>query len=297
MIVGIDHLVLLCPEIEHGIAAYAALLGRAPDWRSVDPAGAVSALFQLEHVALEVLAPQGAGPMADRLRDLLSGHGPGLQTLVFASDDIEADHGTFRRRGLEPAAIQAASSIDQATGRARHWRSMRLGDAHCGGLRTFVLQRETDDPLVAVPAPAHALVDLDHLVVTTTAPGRALGHYGARLGIELTLDRSDAAQQSSLLVFKAGASGIEVAQRPSRNDASSAKEAVGEADSADRLWGITWRTRDIDGANARLRELGHAVSEVRIGRRRGTRVFTVRDRTLGVPTLVVAGEADALSAG
>ena len=283
MIVGIDHLVLLCPEIEQGIAVYSALLGRVPDWRSSDPEGATSALFQLEHVALELLAPQGTGPMAARLGALLHAHGQGLQTLVLASDDIDADHGTLRRRGLEPGDVAAGSSVDQATGRVRHWRRMRLDDAQCGGLRTFVLQRAAGDPLVAAAAPAHALLDLDHLVVTTTSPVRALGHYGARLGFELALDRADAARQSRLMVFRAGASGIEVAQRPASADA---------ADAADRLWGITWRTGDIDAAHARLRELGRDVSEVRKGIRQGTHVFTVRDGTLGVPTLVIAHDAE-----
>lgn len=282
MIVGIDHLVLLCPEIEPGVAALAALLGRAPGWRSSDADGAASALFQLEHVALELLAPQGTGPMAARLGALLQAHGPGLQTLVLASDDIEADHGTLRRRGLAPGDVTGGSSVDQATGQVRHWRRMRLDDAQCGGLRTFVLQRAAGDPPVAAAVPDDALLDLDHLVVTTTSPGRALGHYGARLGLELALDRTDAARQSRLLVFRAGASGIEVAQRPSSGDA---------ADAVDRPWGITWRTRDIVAAQARLRALGRDVSEVRKGIRQGTRVFTVRDGTLGVPTLVIAYDA------
>ena len=282
MIVGLDHLVLLCADIEQGTAAYSALLGRLPDWRSVDAAGAASVLFQLEHVTLELLAPQGAGPLATRLGTLLEAHGPGLQTLVLASDDIEADQRTFRLRGLEPGAIEAGSSVDLPTGRTRHWRRMRLDDAQCGGLRTFVLQRAAGDPLVAAAVPAHALVDLDHLVITTTSPGRALGHYGARLGLELALDRTDAARQSRLLVFRAGASGIEVAQRPASTDA---------ADAADRPWGITWRTGDIAAAQARLRGLGRDVSEVRKGIRKGTRVFTVRDGTLGVPSLVIAHDA------
>lgn len=281
MIIGIDHLVLLCPALDAGIAAYEALLGRRHDWHSIDGAGAASALFQLEHVALELLAPHGAGLLADRLNELLRTHGPGLQTLVLRSDDLAGDQRVLRHRGLAGSEIEPGHSVDRATGRERQWHRLRLDDVATAGLRTFVLQRADDDPLLCAKAPPDALQDLDHLVISTTDPLRALAHYGARLGFDLTMDRADPARQSRVLVLRAGASGIEVVQRA----------ATTGADDSDRLWGITWRTDDIDAAHARLRALGHELSEVRVGRKRGTRVFTVRDRTLGVPTLVVANTA------
>ena len=284
MIVGIDHLVLLCPDLDSGIDCYEALIGRPHDWRSHDSAGASSALFQLEHTALELLAPDGAGPMADRLQAMLQAHGPGLQTLVFRSDDLAADHKVLRRRGLNPSAVEPGHSSDLATGRQRQWQRMRLDDAATGGVRSFVLQRAADDPLVCRPAAPDAVQDLDHLVITTADPWHALAHYGARLGLGLTMDRADPAGQSRLMVLRAGASGIELVHR-------SADPAAPPGAGHDRLWGITWRTQDIDAANARLRAQGFDVSEVRAGRRPGTRVFTVRDRTLGVPTLVVQAAA------
>ena len=60
-----------------------------------------------------------------------------------------------------------------------------------------------------------------------------------------------------------------------------------EADPGDRLWGLSWRVRDADLARERLLASGLDVSEVRAGRRPGTRVLTVRDGTLGVPTLLL----------
>lgn len=284
MIVGIDHLVVLCPELQAGIDTYEALLGRPHDWQSADSAGADSAMFQLEHVALELLAPSGSGPMADRLQALLQERGPGLQTLVFRSDDLAADHKVLRRRGLNPSDIEPGHSTDQATGRPRQWQRMRLDDATTGGVRSFVLQRAADDALVCSPASPGAVQDLDHLVIMTADPVHALAHYGARLGLALTMDRADPAGQSRLMVLRAGASGIELVHR-------GADPAAPAGAGHDRLWGITWRTQDIDAANARLRAQGFDVSEVRIGRRPGTRVFTVRDRTLGVPTLVVQAAA------
>jgi hypothetical protein len=55
----------------------------------------------------------------------------------------------------------------------------------------------------------------------------------------------------------------------------------------DRLWGLSWRVEDPDAARARLLAAGLDVSETRPGRKPGTRVFTVRDGTCGVPTLML----------
>ena len=277
MIVGIDHLVLLCPEINGSIATLQALLGRRADWRSVDHAGAASALFQFEHIALELLAPCGDGPLAERLHELLRERGPGLQTLVLSSDDIAGDQKIFRRRGLAPSVVETGSSTDELSGRQRHWQRMRLDDAVTGGIRTFVLQRSNDDPLVRAEATPDAVHGLDYLVMATSEPVRALAHYGAKLGLELRSDRSDPTAQVRLMVLQVGASGIEIVQRAQGADAQH----------GDRLWGLTWRTLDIEAAHARLCAAGLDVSEVRAGRRPGTRVFTVRTQTLGVPTLVV----------
>ena len=59
---------------------------------------------------------------------------------------------------------------------------------------------------------------------------------------------------------------------------------------ADRIWGIALRSNDIDRAHARMSANGVAVSELRAGRRPGTKVFTMKSHTAGLPTLVIGGE-------
>ncbi|MGH7350194.1 MAG: VOC family protein, partial [Candidatus Rokuibacteriota bacterium] len=62
---------------------------------------------------------------------------------------------------------------------------------------------------------------------------------------------------------------------------------AGVSSGPDRLWGLSWRTGDPTAALARLRAAGLDVSEARPGRKPGTHVFTVRDGTCGVPTLML----------
>jgi catechol 2,3-dioxygenase-like lactoylglutathione lyase family enzyme len=279
VITGIDHLVVICPEILAGVSTLQKLLGSAPVWQSDDPAGASSARFQSGNTGLELLSPAGSGPLCERLKQLLAASGPGLQTLVLGSSDLESDHRLFKRRGLAPEDIVAGESVDKTSQRRRQWRRFRIDTAITGGLRIFVLQHADSDSVPRSTTDASALHDVDHLVITTRHADRALALYGARLGLELLLDRNNRAQNSRLIVFRTGDSGIEVASRSTD---------VGEA--PDRMWGITWKTRDIDAAQARLAADSLDVSNVRDGMRSGTRVFTVRDGTLGIPTLVVAGD-------
>jgi hypothetical protein len=55
----------------------------------------------------------------------------------------------------------------------------------------------------------------------------------------------------------------------------------------DKLWGLGWRVADIDATRARLVAAGIDVSEVRNGRKPGTRVMTVRSGTCGIQTLLL----------
>ena len=122
-----------------------------------------------------------------------------------------------------------------------------------------------------------AVTGLDHIVIRTTHPNRAAALYGARLGLDMRLDRTEPKWGSRLMFFRCGDLIVEVVH--DLKDEPS--------DAPDRLWGLSWRVADAAAANARLKANGVDVSDVRPGRKPCTRVFTVRDGTLGVPTLIV----------
>jgi predicted enzyme related to lactoylglutathione lyase len=115
------------------------------------------------------------------------------------------------------------------------------------------------------------------VVVATDEPERAMALYGARLGLDLIFDRTDAKSKSRLMQFACGDMLIEIVHRP----------AESEARKPDRLWGIAWSIDDADAARERLLRAGRNVSDVKAGAKPGTRVFTLRDGTCNVPTLFV----------
>lgn len=280
MITGLDHIVLICPEIVSATAVYEKLLGRKADWRAQVDGGGVSALFCLGNTSLELLAPAGEGPLGQRLAEIIRNDGPGLTTLAFASDALSADHHTFQRRGLQPGEVAAGHSVHSETGARRDWQRFRIADDTTGGLKVFVVQ-PGEGILQAAPADAGAVDSLDHAVINTSAPDRAIAFYGAKLGLRLALDRTNPAWGVRLIFFRTGGLTVEIARRLSEPE---------DPARPDTFWGLTWGVKDIEAAHNRVAAGGFDVSGIRSGRKPGSRVFTIRNGTLNVPTLFISHE-------
>ncbi len=277
IITGLDHFVLVVPEIHSGAAVYENLLGRAADWRAGGEGGVATAIFRVENTSLELMAPEGDGPVADRLREIIETEGPGLKTLAFGTADIETAHHKLTRRGLKPSDIVPGESANEIDGKTRSWKRFRCSDAETSGVKTFLI--EPDAPLPVQAVDRSGVVSLDHIVIDTPNPDRALGLYGARLGLDLALDRNAPEWKTRFLFFRTGGLTFEVIHRLGETH---------DAAAPDRIWGLTWTVEDLAAAHARLSASGFNVSEIRKGRKPGTTVFTVRDGTMGVPTLFIA---------
>ncbi|MEQ9316074.1 MAG: VOC family protein [Henriciella sp.] len=279
LISALDHIVLICPDIEVGVTAYTELLGREPDWFA-SSGGAATAMFRVENTALELMAPEGDDGVAPRLRELLTEKGPGLISLAFEADDIGAAHYTFTRRGLKPDDVADGASTHLKTGETRSWKRFRCADSEMSGIKTFILQHQNSLP--AKPANPGAVSSLDHIVIATPNPDRALGLYGARLGLDLRLDRTAEQWKTRFLFFRTGGLTFEVIHRLGE---------TADPHGPDAVWGLTWAVTDLTTAHARLAAAGLDISDIRTGRKPGTSVFTVRNGTLGVPTLFISQSA------
>ncbi len=275
MIINLDHLVVLVRDLEAGIASYQNLFGRKAVWRATSD-GAATAIFTLGNMSLELISSSGSGATGDRVRAALDRQGEGLVSLAFAVSDIERAHRRLTRLGLQPEAISDNESRDLKTGKTIPWKRTRVPVESTHGIRMFFIQREASlDPSPAIaPSPIDAL---DHVVIATPDPERAAALYGARLGLDMRLDRTNPDWGARLMFFRCGDLVVEIVHR--------LKE--GKGDGPDKVWGLSWRVADIDATRARLHGGGFEVSETRAGRKPGTRVFTVKSRTCGVPTLVI----------
>lgn len=274
VISGLDHVVVLVEDIKAGVEAYELLLGRKPSWRS-DGDGSKTVLFTLDNMSLELMAPAGDTPTAGRIRDVVARSGEGLASLCFAVSDIARAYRRLDRLALKSDPVADVESRNVNSGATLNWKRTRAATDLTRGVRLFFLELAEERPHSAATS-ASPILGLDHVVISTGDPERAAALYGARLGLDMALDRSHQ-EWGQLMFFRCGDLIVEVVKRP-----------VADADPThDKLWGLSWRVADIDATRARLVAAGISVSEVRAGRKPGTRVMSVRDRTCGVHTLLL----------
>ncbi|KRR23979.1 VOC family protein [Bradyrhizobium retamae] len=290
MITGLDHVVVLTGDINAASAAYQILLARAPAWQNSGD-GADRVLFTLDNTTLELMAPSGDGTDADRIRSVLAAQGEGLASICFRTSDIAKMHRRLDRLTLKPDVIADVESRDAISGAVLSWKRTRAATDATRGVRMFFLERDKERPLSIRTTPG-SITALDHVVVSTSDPERAAALYGARLGLDMVLDRSHP-DWGRLMFFRCGDLIVEVTHRPGKETDTPQDQSQDKLQ--DRLRGLCWRVTDIDATHARLVQAGVDVSEVRTGRKPGTQVMTVRSGTCGVPTLLVqpsAGKPD-----
>ena len=191
---------------------------------------------------------------------------------------IEDDASTARLTSM----VFATASLDKAE-RLLERRGLKLTPEATHGVPIALTERNEAPP----PSPllksseAASIGSLDHVVIRSPNPERAVALYAGRLGLDLRLDRSNPDWGARLLFFRCGDLVVEVAHDLKK----------GVSDAPDQLWGLSWRTADITACNERLKKAGVEVSAPRAGRRPGTQIFTVQSHTANVPTIVLGGVA------
>ena len=248
MIEALDHISVHTADATGAIAGYEVMLGRKSG----------NGRLQLANLALEIAASHAGAAAGEAAPEA----GPQLG-LMFAVGDLAAAGRRMSRR-----AVPCTQPHD---GR------VLLDKAATHGVALGLVQRR--QAIAAAPTSADDIVGLDHVVVRTRDPERAVALYGGRLGLDLRLDRTNPERGNRLLFFVCGDLVVEISHDTTK----------GVRPGPDSIRGLAWRSSDLNRAHARMSAAGVAVSEMRTGYRPGTQVFTVKSHTAGVPTLVIGG--------
>ncbi|WP_078281011.1 VOC family protein [Mycobacteroides franklinii] len=171
--------------------------------------------------------------------------------MLFRVDDLPSVTRMVDRRGLT-----LTSHADLATGQAH-------------GLTLGLAER----PVAPAP-PDGDSSRIDHVVLFSPNRDRIIATLCGRLGFDLRLDRVQSWGVHQLF-FRCAGLVVEVVLRDD------------DPSGPDSLWGIAWRTADIEASCARLQGAGATLSDIRNGHKPGTRVATVKDRELAVPTILI----------
>ncbi|HYB98957.1 MAG TPA: VOC family protein [Candidatus Limnocylindrales bacterium] len=300
----LDHVIIAVRDLGAACAQYERLLGLSASWTAHHPEiGTANTLFRLDNTYLELLAPDGEGPLGEMLQDWIDVRGEGLLGLAFGTEDAHTCHAAFAERGLRPGDVDEGQGQDVDTRAIRQWRRITLPIDRTRGVLLFAIEHLS--PVEALPRAATvgdeaaSVYALDHAVVQTRDAEAARHLYGDELGLRLALDKTFADWGTRLMFFRVGGVTIEVASmlQPAGDGEGAAAagamagatdaDASGPTPDEDRLWGLSYRVGNADAARARIAAAGFDVSEVRPGRRPNTRVFSVRNKTCGIPTLML----------
>ena len=265
MITGLHHVAVVVRDLDAAADGYRRMLGGEP--MAQDGGGARRAWFWLDNMGLELIAPDGDGPSGDRVRARLDEAGEGQWLVAFTADDLDATARLCERRGL---------AVSERTERAVMFEPSSTGGVQIA-LVGFPPQASQTSGLVAA---------LDHVVIRTANIDRAVANFGGRLGLDLRLDRCNERWGARQLFFKAGNAVVEFG----------ASLKARASDAPDSFGGLAWRVPDADAARARLAAQGFDVSEVRTGRKPGTRVLTVRSGVVAGPALIIQQNAETAGA-
>jgi catechol 2,3-dioxygenase-like lactoylglutathione lyase family enzyme len=150
------------------------------------------------------------------------------------------------------------------------------------GVPLFAIQHRSPadllPPSAALADAASVVSALDHVVITTDDADATKCLYGEGLGLRLALDKEFPAWGARQLFFRVGGVTVEVGAR---------LEPESKPRPSDRFWGMAYQVPNAERAQERLGAVGFEVSQVRDGRKPGTRVFSVRGEPCGVPTLMI----------
>ncbi|SOJ53992.1 hypothetical protein MSIMFB_01490 [Mycobacterium simulans] len=279
---ALDHVIVAVRDLDDATRSYAALLSRNPSWRGDHPGwGTANVLFRLDNTYLELIAPHGEGALGRTVAAHLDQRGASAIGLAFATSDLDTAHAQLAANGLEPPPVSPGVGRDTETGLTRRWRSVLLPDARTRGVLMIAIEHESPNRLPkATPVGSEDAVvtGIDHAVVRTSDADAAIALYRDGLGLRLALDRSFPGWGMRLVFLRVGGVTVEIAQPLSDAEVPTL---------TDQVWGLSWRVPNADAARTRLAHAGFDVSEVRPGRKPGTRVISVRDGTCGVPTLFI----------
>lgn len=200
-----------------------------------------------------------------RLRLVTTGGRQGLKQMAFQSDDLAAAKRRLKSMGI--SVIEAESDDD----------FLSLSSDTTRGIRLAVTA--ATDSTVLSDAPNPLITGLDHAVIASGDGDYTAALLSGRLQLDMRLDLTNPDWDSRLMFFRCGDLIVEVYQPLS-------KPLPVEQD---RFFGLSWRTDNIDETHGLLSARGFDVSPVKAGRKPGTRVCTVRDKTHGVPTLILGG--------
>ncbi|BFM16659.1 hypothetical protein R50073_28420 [Maricurvus nonylphenolicus] len=255
MIDAFSRIRIAVPELPEAVAAYQTLLSQTPVWQGEvisEGCHIATAWFVLANTVLELYEAQGCE------KACLTG------LVLRASEDVSLP-------GLGKEISQHYRNQQQSI--VAPIRQFSPDSSR--GLDLFIEQGELISALIE-SRPDQDLHKVDHVVLYTADADACVRLFGEEgLGIRLALDQTVLEWGGRMLFFRTGKLTLEVIA-PNKG-----------LEGNDYFWGIAYQVDDMDKVHSGLQAQGVEMSDIRKGRKPGTRVATLKSHDLRIPTLLV----------
>lgn len=244
----------------------------------------MSRLVVPDAVVVEIGAPAATALAAYRR---LLGTSATITDAIEVCGRVDFPRGTLRLSGGEQDRVLFAVADRARAGRLLSRRGWQLAEH---GTDSQIIPQSpfgiTDAAVGTEVQPGGDILGLDHLVFTAPSRDAAVARFGGELELDFRLELEPMPGLRQLF-FRSGSLVLEVVVGSPNQTASPEQGTLGLAEPRFTLWGIAWRTVDIELTHDRLTSSGAECSEVRTGKKPGTRIFTVRDPDLAQRTVVI----------
>lgn len=175
---------------------------------------------------------------------------------------VQCDASTAQLQGI------VFSSPDTRKGEETVVNALGIDIRRCDGSTTTEFRRQ-------YPQAQPTDLCVDHIVLRTDDAQACIDLFGSELGVRLALDKTVPEWGGRMLFFRTGKLTLEVI------------ESAGDNAGATGFWGLAYQCQNLEGLVRTLGERGVSTSDIRAGRKPGTRVATLKSHSLGIPTLLI----------
>ena len=200
----LDHILLGCNDLEHGIAFVEEHTGVRAAFGGVHPGrGTQNALISLGERSvkepnprryIEIIAPDPKQPSVGQYSVIKNLKEPRLIGWAAHRDDLDQFAARLRQNEIEFEGPQPGSR-QRPDGRVLHWKALRLKDDH-GGLLPFFIEwsSETTHPSVDAPRGCH----LERFRLKTP-DSNALAKTADQLGLDVAISKASEPQIQAVI--------------------------------------------------------------------------------------------------
>ena len=283
LVTAVDRITIAVRDIDEAERIYMRMLGRHPSWRRTDRSGGTDHVhFDLDNIAIELVASIGPGVWGQQVKNFLERRGEGILALFLRTDDVVATAKGLTERGLNTIAMPEGEGVG-LDGSRRRWRNTMMPREASRNMTVIACEHivggdeKWPSPIREGVARDTVVSAMDHVVVMTSDGDACKKLFGEQFGIRLALDHSKPEWGVRQLFFRLGGVTIEIVEPLDKT----------KAPASDFLWGVAWKSADIRLTRDRLVAEGAEVTEVARGRKKDTEVATIRPPTCGIPTLLI----------